>query len=459
MTSLSQSNTSVRLGAGAGFWGDALDPALELAARGELHFLCFDFLAELTMSLLQRVRAKDPNLGYVPDMVNWFSELAEPARASGTILVCNGGGVNPRAGAQALANSLRAKGVVGRKIAIVAGDDVLSRLQELRDLGVKLSHMATGEDGFDRIKSKVVSANVYLGSDGIIEALNAESDIVVTGRVTDSALFIGPAMHRLGWSFEQPDRVASAITIGHILECAAGCTGGMSSRFDEMPRMGEVGFPTAEINGDGTATISKLAGTGGRVDSFTVKEHLVYEIGDPRGYTTPDGIADFTAPKIEEVDANTVRVSGMRGKQRPNDLKLLIGYSDGWIGEGLLMFPWPRALARARKAEETLRERFKRLNLASSAISFDYVGINMLHGPAAPWPEKDELNEVGLRVAVKTASRDEAEKVRRACSQMWIMGPGGTSFGAPMKPRPTLALWPTLVPRELVSHTVEYLVS
>jgi hypothetical protein len=319
--------------------------------------------------------------------------------------------------------------------------------------------MTTGEDGFDRIKSKVVSANVYLGSDGIIEALGAGSDIIVTGRVTDSALFIGPAMHRLGWGFDQPDRVASAITVGHILECAAGCTGGMSSRFDEMPRMGEVGFPIAEITGDGTATISKLAGTGGRVDSFTVKEHLVYEIGDPRGYTTPDGIADFTAPKIEEADVDAVRVSGMRGRSRPDHFKLLIGYSDGWIGEGLLMFPWPRALARARKAEETLRERFKRLNLVSSAISFDYVGVNMLHGPAAPWPEKDDLNEVGLRVAVKTASRDEAEKVRRACSQMWIMGPGGTSFGAPMKPRPTLALWPTLVPRELVSHSVEYLES
>jgi len=453
------SNTSVRVGCGSGFWGDALDPAMQLAERGGLHYLSFDFLAELTMSLLQRARAKDPKQGYVPDMVSWFSELAAPARASGTVLICNGGGVNARAGAEALAAALRAKGVNGRKIGVVTGDDVLGRLQEFRASGVKLAHADTGEDGFDRIKSKIVSANVYLGSDGIIESLKAGADIVVTGRVTDSALFIGPAMHRLGWSFDEPDRVASAITVGHILECAAGCTGGMSSRFDEMPRMGEVGFPIAEIAGDGSATISKLPGTGGRVDEFTVKEHLVYEIGDPRQYFTPDGVADFTAPTIEQIEPDSVRVSGMRGKPRPDKLKLLIGYSDGWIGEGMLMFPWPRALARARKAEETLRERFRRLNLQSSAITFDYVGINMLHGPAAPWPERDDHNEVGLRIAVKMATREEAEKVRRACSQMWIMGPGGTSFGAPMKPRPTLALWPTLVPRELVPHAVEYIVS
>lgn len=452
-------NTSVRLGCGAGFWGDAFDPALELAERGNLDFLCFDFLAELTMSLLQRVRAKDPVQGYVPDMVNWFADLAAPAKASGTTLVCNGGGVNPRAGAEALAKALQAKGIAGRKIGVVAGDDVLGRLQAFRDAGVKLTHIRTGEDGFDRIKSKVVSANVYLGSDGIIEALEGGSEIVVTGRVTDSALFIGPAMHRLGWGFDQPNHIASAITIGHILECAAGCTGGMSSRFDQMPRMGEVGFPIAEISGDGTATISKLPGSGGHVDQFTVKEHLVYEIGDPRSYYTPDGVADFTTPHIAEAGADVVRVTGMRGKARPDSLKLLIGYSDGWIGEGLLMFPWPNAHARARKAEETLRERFKRLGLSSSAISFNYIGLNMLHGPAAPMPASDNLNEVGLRVAVKTSSRDEAEKVRRACSQLWIMGPGGTSFGAPMKPRPTIALWPTLVPRDLVSHSVEYITS
>jgi hypothetical protein len=452
-------NASVRVGGGSGFWGDAFDPALELAERGRLDYLCFDFLAELTMALLQRAKAKDPSAGYVTDMVGWFTRLAAPARANGTVLVCNGGGVNPRGGAEALAASLRRKGLTGTKIAVVSGDDMLDRLDELKAAGVRLTNTSTGDENIDAIRSRIVSANVYLGSDGIIESLRAGADMVVTGRVTDSAVFIGPIMHRLGWSYDQPDLVASAITVGHVLECAAGCTGGMSSRFDEMPRMGEAGFPIADIDQDGTATITKLAGTGGHVDQFTVKEHLVYEIGDPRAYATPDGIADFTAPRIEEVGPDRVRVSGMRGKPRPDKLKLLIGYSDGWIGEGMMMFPWPRALARARKAEETLRERFTRMGLKASAMTFDYVGVNMLHGPAAPWPERDDLNEVGLRVAVKTQTREEAEKVRRACTHLWIMGPGGTSFGVPMKPRPALSLWPTLVSRELVPHKVEYLES
>ena len=456
---MAKQKSIVRLGAGSGFWGDAPDPAFELAERGELDFLCFDFLAELTMALLQRAKAKDPKAGYVTDMVNWFTKLAGPARASGTTLICNGGGVNARAGAEALTASLRAAGQSGRKTAVVSGDDVLERLDEFRAAGVRITNMATGAEDFEAIRPLVVAANVYLGSDGIIEALDAGADMVVTGRVPDSALFIGPIMQRMGWTFDQADLVASAITIGHIVECAAGCTGGMSSRFDEMPRMGEVGFPIAEVDRDGTATISKLPGSGGRVDEFTIKEHLVYEIGDPRAYVTPDGIADFTAPTIAETAPDTVRVSGMRGKPRPDTLKLLIGYSDGWIGEGLLMFPWPRALARARKAEQTLRERLTRMGLEASSMSFDYVGINMLHGSAAPWPERDDLNEVGLRVAVKTASREEAEKVRRACSHLWIMGPGGTSLGVPMKPRPALALWPTLVPRALVPHSVEYLES
>lgn len=452
-------NASVRLGGGSGFWGDALDPAMELVERGRLDYLCFDFLAELTMALLQRAKAKDPSAGYVTDAVDWFTRMAAPARANGTALVCNGGGVNPRGGAGALAASLRREGQTGTKIAVVSGDDMLGRLDELKAAGVRLTNTSTGDENIDAIRPRIVSANVYLGSDGIIESLEAGADMVITGRVTDSAVFIGPIMHRLGWSYDQPDLVASAITVGHVLECAAGCTGGMSSRFDEMPRMGEAGFPIADIDRDGTARISKLAGTGGRVDEFTVKEHLVYEIGDPRAYATPDGVADFTAPSIKEVGPDSVRVSGMRGKPRPDKFKLLIGYSDGWIGEGMMMFPWPRALARARKAEETLRERFARMGLKASAMTFDYVGVNMLHGPAAPWPERDDFNEVGLRVAVKTQTREEAEKVRRACTHLWIMGPGGTSFGVPMKPRPALSLWPTLVPREFVPHKVEYMES
>lgn len=450
----------VRVGCGSGFWGDAFDPAMELLERGDLDFLSFDFLAELTMALLQRQRAKEPHAGYVQDAVDFMAEMAPAAHANGTVLVSNGGGVNPRAGAVELARRLAERGQRGTRIGVVGGDDLLSRLDQFVASGVNLDNAVTGEQGIGRIRRRIVCANAYLGSEGIIDTLRGRSDIVLTGRVADSAVFVGPIMQRLGIGYDKPDVVGAAIAAGHIAECAAGCTGGMSSRFDTMSSMGRVGFPIIEFRRNGEFAITKLPDTGGRVDMFTVKEHLVYEIGDPSCYAVPDGVADFTSLQLRQDGTDRVAVSGARGDRRPDRLKVLIGYSDGWIGEGLLMFPWPRAFSRAQKARQTLLERFERLGLAPQEIEWSYLGINALHGPAAPMPSNpDDLNEVGLRVAVRTASREEADKVRRACSQLWIMGPGGTAFGVPIKPRPVVSLWPTFVPRELVPCTTEIIES
>lgn len=450
---------SVRVGCGSGFWGDAFDPADELLRKGELDYLAFDFLAELTMALLQRMRGRDPEAGFVEDAVTFMSAMAAPARERGTRLVSNGGGVNPRAGARAIAQKLKAQGLGGTRIGVVAGDDLLPRLDELAAAGVSLDNSVTGESGIGRIRERIVCANAYLGSDGIIDALAQDAHIVLTGRVADSSVFVGPVMHALGLTFDDTDVVAAAIAAAHIAECASGCTGGMSSRFDEMPAMGRVGFPLFDFAPDGSCVMSKLPDTGGRVDAFTVKEHLVYEIGDPRAYIVPDGVVDFTSVRLTDEGNDRVRVSDVRGKPRPDELKVLIGYQDGWVGEGLLMFPWPRAFARARKAQQTLLERFERMGLVSDEVEFSYVGVNALHGPAAPIDNVDDLNEVGLRVAVHTRSREEAEKVRRACTQMWIMGPGGTSFGVPIKARPVVSLWPTYVPRSLVPATMEMVVA
>jgi hypothetical protein len=451
---------SVRVGCGSGFWGDAFDPALEVLEKGKLDYLGFDFLAELTMALLQRLRAKDPEAGYVEDAVEFMTALAAPARERGTRLVSNGGGVNPMAGACRLAQQLAQRGLRGARIGVVTGDDLLDRIDGLSAAGVPLDNSATGERGIERIRSRIVCANAYLGADGIIEALSSDAEIVLTGRVADSSVFVGPIMHALGIGFDEPDTVAAAIAASHIVECAAGCTGGMSSRFETMPNMGRVGFPIIEFSRSGEFAITKVPGTGGRVDEFTVKEHLVYEIGDPNRYIVPDGIADFTSPRLMQDGADRVMVRGTRGLPRPDRLKVLIGYSDGWIGEGLLMFPWPHAFARAEKAKQTLLERFERMGLKAQDIEWSYVGVNALHGPAAPLPvHPDDLNEVGLRVAVRTASRDDADKVRRACAQLWIMGPGGTAFGVPIKPRPVISLWPTYVPSDLVPHKVEVIES
>jgi hypothetical protein len=448
----------VRLGAGSGFWGDALDPAVELLEKGDLDYLAMEYLAELTMVLLQRQKLKNPKLGYIPDIVPHMQTLLPIAMAKGVKIVTNGGGANPRAAAEKVLELARELGLKGLKVAVIEGDDILPRLNELVASGADLSNLETGETHFDGIRNRVVAANAYTDSSAIITALAEGADVVIAGRVSDNALYVGPVMHEFGWRHDEAHvpKLAAAITVGHIMECAAGTTGGMSSRFAEMPRMGYAGFPIAEFNEDATAVITKVEGSGGKVDAFTVKEHLVYEIGDPRAYLMPDGIADFTTVKIEEIGADRVKVSDVDGKGRPDTLKMVVGYEDGWIGEGMLFFPWPHAMARANKARETLMERFERLGLVADQVHFDYIGVNTLHGPASPTPDYDP-SEIGLRVAVHTETREEAEKVRRACSQLWIMGPGGTAFGAPMKPRPAYALWPTLIPRDFVKQSMEIL--
>jgi hypothetical protein len=446
---------TLRLGAGSGFWGDALDPAVELVERGRLDYLGLDFLAELTMALLQRQRTADPSAGWVADVVPYIEAILPAAQANHTRIICNAGGVNPPAAAEAVRGTVADLGLDGVRIATVEGDDVLDRIDEFITSGVPLTNLDTGESDLTPIRDRIVAANVYTGADGILEALNGGADIVLAGRVADSTLYVAPIMHAFGWNHDEtaPDLIAAAITVGHIVECAAGATGGMSSRFDEMPRMGAVGFPIVEMREDGRAVITKVPESGGRVDEWTIKEHLAYETVDPFHYRAPDGVANFTTLRLEEEGADRVAITGMSGEPRPDQLKLVIGYEDGWIGEGMLFFPWPDAYGRAKKARETLLERFERLELKSAAIHFDFVGVDMLHGPSAPEPTTD-LNEIGLRVAARTATRSEADKVRRACAQMWIMGPGGTSFGVPIKPRPVISLWPTLLPRDLIHHTV-----
>lgn len=453
--------THVRLGAGSGFWGDAIDPAMELLENGELDYLCFDFLAELTMALLQRQKIKNPALGYIPDAVQYMKAMMPLAHTKGTKLISNGGGVNSRAAAQKIVENARTAKLRGVKVALVEGDDLLGDIDRMLDAGVPFTHMETGDDGFRAIRERVVSANVYTDSQGIIEGLQGGAEVVITGRVSDNAVFVGPIMKEFGWRHDTAysDRIAAAITLGHIVECAAACAGGMSSRFADMPRMGCAGFPILDVRADGSAELSKLPGSGGRIDQFTVKEHLVYEIGDPRRYIMPDGIADFTSLKLEEIGPDRVRISDVRGGPAPELLKLVIGYQDGWIGESISFFPWPDAYDRAVKARQSMLERFERMGLKAEQIHFDFVGLNTLHGPAAPISASaaNELNEVGLRCAVKAATAEEAEKVRRAASHLWIMGPGGTSFGTPIKPRPVFALWPTLVPRDFVKTRVEIL--
>lgn len=445
---------TVRVGNGSAYWGDMLDPAIELAEHGELDYLGLDHLAELTLAILQRTKAKNPEEGYIPDLVPWMQALLPVSRRSGVTLITNAGGANPQAGSRAVIALAGQLGLSGLRVGVVSGDDVFPHLDRLAAQGVPFVNLDTGEEGLQRIRDRIVAANAYLGSEPIMAALADGADVVVTGRVTDSALAIAPILHEFGWGFTHPDwdRIGAAIIVGHIIECACFCTGGGSNQWREAREPWHIGFPIAEVDDDGTAVITKVPGSGGIVNQWTVKEQLTYEVTNPESYATPDGIADFTQVRVHEIGPDRVRVTGMRGKPRPDTLKVCIGYWDGWIAEGLLLFSWPEALAKAQRAEEIVRKRLQYLGIKVEELRFDYVGINTLHGAVAP--PANEVNEVGLRIAAKCRSEDEADAVRREATHLWTLGGVGTAFGVPFRPRPVVALWPTLVPRDAVSVQV-----
>lgn len=446
---------TVRLGNGSAYWGDMLEPALELAEKGNLKYLGFDHLSELTLAIFQRIKKDDPNKGYIPDLLPWLEATLPIARRNGITVITNGGGANPAAGAREVVKLARRLGLRGLKVATVLGDDIMDRLDQIHDQGIRLANMDSGEEDVDRIRDRIVAANAYIGADGIIEALQAGADVIVTGRVSDTALFVGPMMHEFGWTYSAPywDRIGAAITTGHIVECAALTTGAVSNFWREAKEMWRVGYPLAEIDENGDATITKVEGSGGVLNSWTVKEQLVYEVHDPSHYLMPDGIADFTTLRVQDIGPETVRVTGMTGKPRPDTLKVCIGYQDGWMAEGMALFSWPNALAKARRAEDIVRNRLADLRATVDELRFEYVGVNTLHGSVAP-PVRDDLNEVGLRIAAHGATREAVDIIRREATHLWTIGGVGSAVGAPSRPRPMVTLWPTLIPRDQAPVTM-----
>ena len=444
----------VRVGAGSAYWGDMLDPAVELVEKGDINYIGFDHLAELTMAQLTRIKVRDPSRGYIPDIVPWMRAILPTCREKGIKVISNGGGANPEAAGEAVVNLAKELGLTGLKIGVIIGDEITrERLGELIAKGIKFKNLDTGEEDISVISDRIVAANVYIGCDRIIEALEEEADAVIAGRVSDNALYVGPLMHEFGWKFEKPywGLIGAAVTIGHIIECAECCTGGMSNIWNIAPELWKVGFPIAEVDENGDAVLTKVPGSGGIVNEWTIKEHLVYEIHDPANYLMPDGIADFTKLKVEEIGKDRVKVTNMTGKHRPDTLKMGIGYEDGFIFENTVICPWPNAYEKARKAEEILRERLKMVKLDADELRIDYLGINtMLGSTAAPLPPDYEPNEVGLRVAVKAKKREEAVKVRREITHLWTLAGLGAHMGVPPDPRPVISLWHTLIPREEV---------
>jgi hypothetical protein len=451
---------TIRIGSGSAWWGDMLEPAVELAKRGDLDYLGFDHLAELTMSILQRMKLRDPDKGYIPDIIPFMKAILPHAVKNGTKIITNAGGANPEQAAIEVEKIAKELGL-HLKIGVVLGDDVQELLPQIEKDGFEFVNMDTGEKGLDNIRDRIVASHAYTGAEGILEALQNGADLVITGRVSDNAVYIAPMMHEFGWSFDEShwEKLGAAVTIGHIIECAECVTGGMSVMWRESKELWNIGYPIAEVTqtdeGKIETVITKLENTGGIVNEFTLKEHLLYEVHDPANYLMPDAVADITNIKLIDQGNDRVLVKNFSGRKRPDTLKVQIGYSDGWIVELILAQSWPYALEKTKLVEKILRKRIESVGVEPLDLRFDYGGINMLHGSAAPMPEdEDKINEILLRVSLSTKTKDEAMAVRRAMMHAGTLGPVGIGWGAPSKPRPVISLYPTLIPRKYVNQTV-----
>jgi hypothetical protein len=408
-----------------------------------------DYLAEVTMSIMQKQRARDASQGYARDFVPLMAEILPDCASKGIRVVANAGGVNPEACAQRVLDEARNAGLARNVfVGVVTGDDILDRLPDLIARGHTLDNMDDGrslEDVIDRVQS----ANAYIGAKPIVDALGLGATVVITGRSTDTALTYAPMMHAFGWAPDDWDRLAAGVVAGHINECGAQCTGGNSLvGWPDVPSLETVGFPIIEASSDGTFAVTKHAGTGGRVSRAIVAEQILYELGDPSNYITPDVVADFRTIHLEDDGTDRVRVHGVRGGPRTDRLKVSISYSAGWKAVGTLVYGWPDAVAKAREADRILRARLDRMGLLFDEIRTEFVGWNSTHGPLAGDPPRD-LPEVELRMGVRGADRDAVEAFTREIAPLVLTGPPTVTGFAGGRPRAQeiVAYWPALIDR------------
>lgn len=432
-----------RIGAGAGYSGDRIDPARDLAERGGLDALVFECLAERTIALAQLRRAQDPRQGFDPLLAERMRAVLPACVKQGVTVITNMGAANPLAAGEAVLQVARELGLQRLRVAVVTGDDVLAWMRE---------HDVPLLDSADTVRSldgRLVSANAYLGADALLPALRSDADVVVTGRVADPALFLAPLMHHFGWDGADWQRLGQGIVVGHLLECAAQVSGGYIAdpgRLD-VPRLEDVGFPLAEVQADGRAVITKLAGTGGRVDRLTCTAQLLYELEDPAGYLQPDVVADFSGVRLHEVGPDRVAVEGATGRPRPGQLKVTLGLRDGFIGEGQISYAGPGARARGELALAVLKHRLHGGGLGAMEQRAELIGVNAMHGPALG--SDHEPYEVRVRLAVRTATRAQAERVGQEVEALYLNGPAGGG-GVTQSVREVVAAASALIPREAV---------
>ena len=450
---------TVRVAGGQGFWGDWLEAPYRQVTGGPVDYLMMDYLAEVTMSILQKQKSRDPARGYATDFVTQMERILPTVVERGIKVTANAGGVNPRACAMAVAAVARKLGLNGKlTIGVVTGDDLLRRLDGLLARGHDLENLDTGRPLHD-VRNQVLSANAYLGAAPVVEALQRGAQVVITGRVTDTGLTLGPLMHAFGWADDAWDQIAAGTVAGHIIECGAQCSGG-NCLYDwkRIPDMANVGYPIVEARADGSFDIVKHPRTGGRIDIASVTEQLVYEMGDPRAYITPDGVADFTTIALKQAGKDRVRVAGIKGKPATDKLKVSVAYFYGYKAVGTLVYAWPDALEKAKAADRILRQRLDNLGLQFEAIHTEFVGADATHGPMALRDvDVAAIPEVQLRVGVRAREEAPVDRFTREIAPLILNGPPSvTGFaGGRPKPEEIVAYWPALIDKRMVQPAVE----
>jgi hypothetical protein len=442
----------LRIGSGAAWWGDRLEPARWNAERGDLDYLCFETMAEATVSAAQVRKRRDPSFaGYDTYLDDRISRVLPGCMRRRTKIVSNQGWVNPKAAAERVVHHLRELGHVGIKVAAVTGSQIDERVLDLGDRLLEDGRPVRALDG------SIVSAEAYLGAEPIVVALRDGAQIVMTGRVADPSLFLAPMMHEFGWDPLDHDRLGQGNGIGHLMECGAQVTGGYFSDpgFKDVPEPWNLAFPIAEVDPDGSAVITKLDGTGGAVNLMTIKEQMLYEVHDPANYLTPDVTVDFTSAHLEQEARDRVRVARIGGKPRPPTLKVSVGCIEGFIGEDMFFYAGPGVLRRAKLAQRILEERFKVVGLEAEEVRIDFLGLNAIHGDATP-KSAPEPYEIAVRVAARTKTREEASKVGREVDGMAVSGVAMTGKRVPHQDRvrEVIGIWSTLVAREAVPFQI-----
>ncbi|MBX9928341.1 MAG: DUF1446 domain-containing protein [Gemmatimonadaceae bacterium] len=445
----------VRIGCAGGMWGDDLDAPRRLVEGAPLDYLMLDYLAEVTMSILQKQRARDPRAGFARDFPATVVSVLPAIRTRGLRVLADAGGVNPVGCGDAVRDAIAKAGAAGEvRVGVVTGDDLLPRLDALLAAGHELRNMDTGEP-LAAVRDRVVAANAYIGADGLVAALDQGAQVVVTGRCADASLCLAPLVHEYHWPADDWDRRAAGMIAGHIIECGAQCTGGNCLHdWESIPDLANVGYPIVEVAADGTFVVTKPEGSGGRVSVLSVTEQLVYEIGDPRAYLTPDVSCDFTGLALTQAAPDRVAVRGARGTPKPAQLKVSIAYTAGYKAIGTLTYAWPDALAKAQRADAVLRERLDRAGLRFDAIVSEFVGAGATHGTVAP---QTELPEVGYRIGVRDADKAKVDRFTREVAPLVLNGPpSATGYAqARGKVEEVVAFWPALIDRQAVDVHVE----